>query len=136
MVFDFVTGQDLCTGTYFNNAIPVVRPPYSSPNVGAFQINVNIADRPPDRQAGIPNGHLVEHHLRLRENDVKLHVFDFFVPNPSADGRADCVLTCGTVIPEKLYIWFLCKWVLLFRHCKPEAIMNQAENSATRNEIN
>ncbi|KAN0135450.1 S1/P1 nuclease [Lactarius tabidus] len=24
VVFDFVTGQDLCTGTYFNNAIPVI----------------------------------------------------------------------------------------------------------------
>ena len=25
MVFNFTTGQDLCSGTYFDNAIPVVR---------------------------------------------------------------------------------------------------------------
>lgn len=47
MVFDFTTGQDLCTGTYFNNAVPVVstasRTKASSTDSGLLQIDLQIA---------------------------------------------------------------------------------------------
>ena len=69
MVFDFTSGQDLCTGSYFTNAIPVVRSPFPPPKVDVFYIN--IADRAPDHQAGIPPCRLAQHHLRLRDYDKK-----------------------------------------------------------------
>ena len=97
MVFNFVTGQDLCTGKYFSNAIPVVRFSFPSPNIGAFNIYAGIADRSPDRQAGIPHGQLVQHHLRIAR-------IRFSCTRPFrnmvvlSDGSE---LNCCTVIPQK-----------------------------------
>jgi hypothetical protein len=120
VVFDFVTGQDLCTGTYFNNAIPVVRFPFPSPHAGAFKLNTDIADRPPDRQAGIPHGHLAQHHLRMKELINRIARFSIFCTRPPQtvvllDGS---VLNCCTDRDsENLFIRVRPNAVIVFRPC-------------------
>ena len=111
MVFDFTSGQDLCTSSYFTNAIPVVRSPLP-PRVDSFYINPYIADRAPDHQAGIPPCRLAQHHFRLRGHDKEcFHTFCFLGTNLVHGWSCyrTAVLPCSFA---KCVYWVRFKWPL------------------------
>ena len=43
MVFDFTTGEDLCTGAYYANALPVVRFPFPSSQCRRISLKTRIS---------------------------------------------------------------------------------------------